>query len=61
MTFEQAVHEFDEIIKATAALTAAEHMSIPSILAMMARIQTSQVKVLAYLMMEVERLKGGER
>ncbi len=63
MTYEELMREFDEIVKAIEALTRAANMSIPEIIAGVARIQVRQVKILSYLMVEVERLKvqGGKR
>ena len=62
MTHEQAMKAWNEIISATERLSESKDLSFTEILRLMALIQTSQVKVLAHLMVEIEKLKmEGER
>jgi len=57
MTDNEAEKELNKIVAYAEELIGPKKLSIVDILALMARMQCSQTKLIVYLMMEVEKLK----
>jgi hypothetical protein len=57
MMYTEAEKELNKIISYAEELTGSKKLSVIDILALMARMQCSQTKLIVYLMMEVEKLK----
>jgi hypothetical protein len=55
--YTEAEKELNKIISYAEELTGSKKLSVIDILALMARMQCSQTKLIVYLMMEVEKLK----
>lgn len=57
MTLDEAKSELDKIVSYAEQLTGSNKISIVDILALMARMQCSQTRLIMFLMLEVEKLK----